>query len=411
MTSTPRRFVTARNLYWVSFVIGVVVLVVLGLLPVFPAVPAIGAVAVMLAYLGVSRAWTSEAFQHPDFADGFYYMGFLLTLVALVTTLVRIGGAEREGLQRFVLMNFGLALATTIVGLLGRTALRMFSEDDTETGLNKAQDDLRKASERFRIVLKNASVDTQTTLGAAQNTIESGVQGIKAHLDAVASRLGEIERSMEPLGDRFEGVGTKALKLESELDSLGSASTELKIPFGGLRDEIAQLGREVANSHRGMSTFADTLHGTIKVIPRVEELVESLDHSVNSIQRFASTFDDLPDLTPQVNALADALSAGQSTIEHFINSTRSAEASMERLAGLSSKLEKLESLAGTLEAQIKGLERSVQTWQSGIGDLDSAVRELQDRQKAAAKALLDVNDELKASVHVLTASIDGMPQQ
>ena len=136
----PRELDTAKTLYWVTFAIAVLATVGMTILTspgsaevngdskLLSVLPAAVAVGIMLLYLLVSRMWTREATRHPDFADGFYYMGFLLTMVALVSTLMVIGDRSDADLQQFVLRQFGLALTTTIAGLLGRNTIRMFAD-------------------------------------------------------------------------------------------------------------------------------------------------------------------------------------------------------------------------------------------------------------------------------------------
>jgi Flp pilus assembly protein TadB len=105
MTESGRGHSWAKHLYWLSFLAALGVTVGLGWLGAPSLLAPFAAIAVMLGYVMISWVWTRDATRHPDFADGLYYMGFLLTLVALVNTLVRIGstqGAEGEDVQQFV---------------------------------------------------------------------------------------------------------------------------------------------------------------------------------------------------------------------------------------------------------------------------------------------------------------------
>jgi chromosome segregation ATPase len=287
----------------------------------------------------------------------------------------------------------------------------MYSDHDAEGAATSAHDRLREASERFRIVLENSAVDMQTTLGSAHSAVDSGVLAIKAHLDAMALRLAEIEKTLQPLGARFETVGQQAADLGSTLGGLGEASGELNEPLHALGRSLEGLEGKLEDARRRLAELADALSATLGVAARVEEVAASLDRSLDPLDRFASSTRALPDVGAQATALASAMADGQSTIEQFIASVRGADAGMQRVAGLPAHLnfEALESLSGTLERQIEGLNVSVRTWQKGVIDLDTLVGQLVQRQRAAAEALLQVQDELKASVHILTTSIEGSP--
>ena len=55
--------------------------------------------------------------------DSFYYLGFLYTLTALAISLFSIEGDIND-----LLKNFGIAITTTLVGLIGRIILSQFRE-------------------------------------------------------------------------------------------------------------------------------------------------------------------------------------------------------------------------------------------------------------------------------------------
>ena len=86
-------------------------------------VAASGCAAIIVAFAVIyfirSRAEASRA------ADDFYYLGLLFTLVSLIYVLVRVfqlgdGGAERT---QQLIGNFGIALVSTVVGILVRVVL------------------------------------------------------------------------------------------------------------------------------------------------------------------------------------------------------------------------------------------------------------------------------------------------
>ena len=66
--------------------------------------------------------------------DSFYYLGFLYTLTALAVSLFGIEEDINE-----LLKNFGIAITTTLVGLIGRIILSQFRE---------SLDEMKEKSER-----------------------------------------------------------------------------------------------------------------------------------------------------------------------------------------------------------------------------------------------------------------------
>jgi len=62
--------------------------------------------------------------------DNLYYLGFTYTLCSLAITLHRFHATE--GAVDYIVSNFGIALATTIVGVVARVWLHQMREDPLE---------------------------------------------------------------------------------------------------------------------------------------------------------------------------------------------------------------------------------------------------------------------------------------
>src|SRR3977135_1042400 len=83
----------------------------------------------VLVAMGIYFIWivwsqhTTKNYER--YADSFYYLGFMLTLAALLVALL---SSDPEQLNlKDVVNRFGLGLITTLVGLSGRIALLEFA--------------------------------------------------------------------------------------------------------------------------------------------------------------------------------------------------------------------------------------------------------------------------------------------
>ena len=86
-------------------------------------------VGIMLYYAYTINKDTSESLSIEQKADSVYYMGFILTLVAMTASLVALDTNE-EFRFNVIVINFGLALATTILGLTIRIIWLQLSSQD-----------------------------------------------------------------------------------------------------------------------------------------------------------------------------------------------------------------------------------------------------------------------------------------
>src|SRR5207302_6776910 len=79
--------------------------------------------------------------------DNLYYLGFTYTLVSLAITLYRFHATE--GAADYIVSNFGIALATTIVGVVSRVWLHQMRDDPLELE-REARYELTEAVGRLR---------------------------------------------------------------------------------------------------------------------------------------------------------------------------------------------------------------------------------------------------------------------
>ena len=402
------QFRLARWLYWVAFVLAVIVAIVLG----FTSkgwLPAIGAASVMLVYLVVSLGWTPEAAKHDDFADGFYYLGFLLTLVALVSTLVRID-PEAPDLLTVVLSQFGLALTTTILGLGVRTALRMFAAEPDEPieVIERAQAELKTAVEALRIVLQAASTDMETTLGAVSDRVGASAESVAVRLDSVAQKVAGVESAFEPLGRELARAAKTAGAFSSQLDLADGKILALSGQVQTLGQSVQNLKEPLETSRKEISSMGQAAHGTAEASQKLQAMLKTIMEGEGDIQRFAAGLNQLAHLGEGVSDFAAAMAKGRTHLLALAEAVGDVEMGLRPLKRLPEILdmETLRTFSSTLQQQVATLQRSVQQWEQGLEDLTRLGQEIGARQRAASSALLSVHDELAAGVAFLKKSVE-----
>ena len=113
-------------------------------------------VGIMFYYAYTINKDATESLSIEQKADSVYYMGFILTLVAMTASLVALAYDDELRFNAIVI-NFGLALATTILGLTIRIIwLQLSSQDlaDAESILKerilKRSQDLQDQTEKVK---------------------------------------------------------------------------------------------------------------------------------------------------------------------------------------------------------------------------------------------------------------------
>jgi len=116
-----------KYLFLAAFAFGTISIIVLKVLQVrqlyVTAVP-VAVIAVYGLYIILSPRYR---LRDDRAGDSLYYLGFLFTMVSLAYSLYEFG--TKEGGPRSIVTNFGIALATTIIGLMLRVIYHQFRQD------------------------------------------------------------------------------------------------------------------------------------------------------------------------------------------------------------------------------------------------------------------------------------------
>jgi hypothetical protein len=208
---------------------------------------AIAGLSVLAMVLYGASAWRLPTIQmRPDrLGDNFYYLGFIYTLASLSATLLEI---ESTPHIEDLLGNFGIALATTVLGVAGRVLfVQMRGElDDVEARVRRdlasASADLRaqlvlslREFETFRTGLFQSSSEAMNKLLAeTQETIKKATAETATQIGAAAS---ESRRQAELMSQML-------IRVNQAINEL-PALTKLELPSERLEKQIASLASHI----------------------------------------------------------------------------------------------------------------------------------------------------------------------
>lgn len=318
----------------------------------------------MFAYLGFARRRSPEHVRGEDFADSFYYLGFLLTLVALVGVLVQLGDGG-EDLLGTVLSQFGLALVTTVIGLTGRVALIMFRsdvenvEDAARHRVEQAYDSLTQSLDRMAAEADAFTQGFGGNLRAALDPIDASAHRFVVALDeatrripAVRVRLDEVTASIEDttrkLGASADGLagGLEAARermdesldaidrrLAETFDEMRSAAASIRrvgADFGGQASEsIADFERAATAIRRDLEAVASALED---LPTTVETATSQSSATIRSLERYVGQLEEsLTGLRTDVQAVGVALQIGGSDMRDALNAWKESADELERV--------------------------------------------------------------------------------
>ncbi len=276
----------------------------------------------MLVYLMAARARAPDEVGKDDFADSFYYMGFLLTLVALVVVLVRFGDQSQEDLLRAVLSQFGLALVTTFIGLTGRVTIVMFRSDVDESGtssrvrLERAQTELYNTLNRLQTETEAVTKRFAGALEATLGPVEDGGRRIAASAEVIADRFSQIESRLQTFSDVIatssSGVGNAWAEAIEGVQAANKKMEAVSALPEAVREKLSRTVEAAAGLEKSVVTLESDLDRLSRGVERLRGAIDGGRDSMEAgLQAWGRTCDHLAtaqsDLAKKANEMNRSL--------------------------------------------------------------------------------------------------------
>jgi hypothetical protein len=211
------------------------------------------ACAIIVAYWAIVATVPALRIREDQLGDNCYYLGFLFTLASLAYALYQFGiSGSTEGSVEQIVANFGLALGSTITGILLRVLI------------NQARRDVLETEQDARMALADAVVRLRTEID-----------------DAVLA-MGSFCRAAQQIAGEQIGTAAKetAVVLEHSLSRVGDTSQaailQIDNAFGQFHDHAAQI-----NATAGAT--ADAMRQMLGTIQSATEALRHLDQGLRTV--------------------------------------------------------------------------------------------------------------------------------
>ena len=246
---------------------------------------------IILFYAYTVNNDASDTLSIEQKADSVYYMGFILTLFAMTASLVALA-ANDEIRFNAIVVNFGLALMTTILGL----AIRIMWLQLSSQNLADAESILRD-----RIIRRSQDLQDQTekvvaSITALSNQLTDVSEPLKVSFDKLMNNLDineDISKKLEVL-DRSADSAAQSLRIIANL------AERLDISVSMLQNNI---NTDVINNVTDLSTSVSTAN------PKIVKMENELSDKIVNIQ------DSLVNLQESIKKTDEIVLNSQATIE------------------------------------------------------------------------------------------------
>ena len=292
---------SVKYAFALSYVVGAFV-IFLG--PNFPGkyTSTIVLIALMMAYLlGVIflNKKMNTFVRDEQMGDSFYYLGFLYTLTALAVSLFGIEEDINE-----LLKNFGIAITTTLVGLIGRIILSQFREsldEMKEKSERQISDSARKLNTQL---VQSIDILRNQSIAISKNT-DKALQDSSSSLRRYMVENSKIlQESTEKSKNVIEEFNRQASDITRKISRINIPADK----FEKFQESVDDIVKTLNNLESGLkkSSAESEIH-------KVTENFRSLNASIKSQSKllndeFANSKDVLENLTKNLVSVAKFIS-------------------------------------------------------------------------------------------------------
>ncbi len=249
--------------------------------------------------------------EHPRLGDEVYYLGLLYTLTSLCTALVSLFllfGGEQSLEERTdeMIGSFGIALLTTMAGIVMRMTLQRQGTEGQETIIRIPHS--ASGSGAAGVEIEGATIDLERYAYELRRQLQSSTNAFNSHANQTILQAKTTHAHMEEMMQAFhDGLEEKA---KAELESLKA-----------IYESVAEKAEEARQRTEEQGA------GIQGALERLEAQVKNMDESIERIRAGSGeTAENLAAIGIQAKASSEAFAESSKTVTEGLNSLAEATA-------------------------------------------------------------------------------------
>ena len=371
-------------------------------------------VIVMVAYLLRYKELRVGKEFEAEFADSFYYMGFGFTLFALLLSFFAILNDEQLNTIK-LLGNLGVALATTIFGLIVRVFYTSF-EPTSDATLNQVNAELQQSSSR----LSKAAADHAASIeSSTKKVLEFGadITKISSPLASFRNSVSVAEGDTKDFSEALTEVAVSSAVLSKGAKISGEALSENTLKIKEMESSLSSITKTIAASDSNLGEQLkirkdeiielQLRYGEMNVVLQQANIaasaeLETFNQAMSAFSAlvigdtadYSALSGSLQNITSKSAAAATALTSFEASLSNSNAAALSITKIVSSLTEVASKLETVENIDFESEHQ------------SSITKLTEASSRLEETMKKVAALAADIEVYIGTSSELIN-SVEG----
>jgi chromosome segregation ATPase len=337
---------------------------------------AAGAVALMFVYAWIVGRSGVGKLRADQAGDNCYYLGLIYTLTSLAFAIFTF---DPEETANVIVNGFGVALATTIVGLI------------------------------LRVFFNQSRVDVHDIEEDARQELVEAASRLKTQLNQISMGFSDFALGLQQSMDELREAATVSVKESSQqaidtVKQLASAADEgLKNQTSDFKSQVAQLTKATEASRQALERHAESLaalaehqQGTANSLETMQDVAAA---TAVASQKLRDQQQAMTELQSAMNSLAEALTNNVTKLNS------ATEGSISRLAELTNQLKaELDQFEAaptrTMDAALLAIAKAAERLE---GSINSAATHQDDIRQSIATS----SQELLTTLQQHNQALDG----
>lgn len=360
-------------------------------------------IAIMSSYYYQFHKGKQPAALLSMFSDSVYYLGFILTLVSLVCSMLFFKFEDGASSASVVISQFGAAMITTLMGLAIRIWLQNF-DTTIESAQLSARESLDETVRGFNVQMRLTN-ESLTKLSSVMNK----------SIEETEERNKKSVEMLKETQDKLAKLGEKSLtEFSSSVQKLISNSlSELEQLSAMVSQRVSKVGNEIIESNETLFSNLNTRMEqalTVHMSNMTEEIKLSLKDATNASEKFGVEMDTTSKTIKALGTTTASVSKKIADMKFFVPDIKAMGESQEQyIANLNQFSSEVEGKTRSLMQIENDMQRHMSTVSEGYKKVITSYQSV--ISSSTASQLVDEESKLLTALKSRAESLDILARQ
>ena len=213
-------------------------------------------------YAFVSRSVHTFRLSSERVGDNCYYLGFLFTLVSLSNALYSFGDGDEEAIN-YVISNFGIALGSTITGMLIRVMFNQMKIEPEQIE-ERIKENLTDTGHRLTGEIENVIGEMNSLSATLKNSMAEALESTDSLLKDSKKKHANLVDSIDKLTEDVIFRNERTANAINESIERITGTSSLEAPTQTIRKSLEKFADNINEANSKMEKLSSILDVAVR---------------------------------------------------------------------------------------------------------------------------------------------------